>query len=434
MTSVESSQHNHLSPAFLPMNTTPQQKPYDQEFNNQYALCDIVAMKKPFASKFDDEKMSFPDPELKPIKTNIGVINLHQPSSLNKLLHCGPSISDVPANMLSSFQIAKNMSNTTPGIHNNLQSSHDGKRKRTDDKTNQLIPKSKRINIPRSVVFNMLPPKAFLGALLRKRGYSTETYSALDTAYYNKPTQFQQASYGTRITQAARTGDVKVLYKLIKCGLSRNPCNKFGESVVHIVCRRGSKGCAFEVLDQLCKIGCELQVCDDFGKTPLHDACWTVDPCFRTISLILDKDIRLLHMKDRRGSTPLDYLRKEKWRDMIEYLIQNRDRFWPHRDVEIEGVEPPPSLSTSSPHSHEIQDPSNALPMPIASLVAAGKIDPETILEASDEDLKSFHSKLVESISCPSIHSDVSFGGYVFSPAEKANFLRRHFHVSFPSR
>lgn len=327
-----------------------------------------------------------------------------------------------------------NNSNVSRIVGNNARSAIDGKRKRDSNSSENVPPANKKMAVPRSVVLEMLPPKIFLCALLRKRGYSTETYSVMNTGYYNKPTDFQQASYGTRITQAARTGDSQTLHKLIKCGLSRNPCNKFGESMVHIVCRRGKKGCAYDVLNQLCEIGCELQVCDDFGKTPLHDACWTVDPCFKTITLILSKDIRLLHMKDRRGSTPLDYLRKEKWKDMIEYLISKREQFWPQRDVAKEGEESPPLRSTFPPHSHMIPDPLNALPISLAVLVAAGKIEPESVMIASKEEIQSFHKKLMQSMACSFPHEEVSFQNYVFTPQEKANFTKRHFHVSFPTR
>lgn len=139
-------------------------------------------------------------------------------------------------------------------------------------------------------------------------------------------------------------------------------------------------------------MGSEFQVCDDFGRTPLHDAFWTVDLCFDTISLLLEVDVNLLRMKDCRGSTPFDYVRKNNQRKVIEYLLVKKDIYWPQRHI-VEGDEPPHILMTLPPHSRIIPDPKNALSLDLASLVANGKMDPEKVMLLHPEDRKSYRQK-----------------------------------------
>jgi len=212
---------------------------------------------------------------------------------------------------------------------------------------------------------------------LRKQGYSNQTYPILKTAYYNKPTTYQQASYGVKVTQAARMGNVQKTSELIKCGLSSNPCNKFGESLAHIICRRGKSRNAFELLKQLRQLGASFQICDDFGRTPLHDACWTVEPCFQSISLLMDTDINLLQMEDSRGSTPLDYVEKRNHKLFIEFLLREKDNYWPQRKEDETPC--PPKLATLPPHSRITPDPINAMPLETASMVSSGEIEIEDI-------------------------------------------------------
>lgn len=111
----------------------------------------------------------------------------------------------------------------------------------------------------------------YLSSLLTSRGYSTQHFAALDGGYFCKPTDFQKASYGLKLIQAVRRSDTSVVEKMLEKGISANPCNAFGESILHTICRRGDN----ELLKIFLKYGGCVQVCDDFGRTPLHDACWT---------------------------------------------------------------------------------------------------------------------------------------------------------------
>ena len=139
--------------------------------------------------------------------------------------------------------------------------------------------------------------------MLHSRGYSKACYKTLDTAYYNAPTPLQEASYDFYLTNLIRCGDLATFADVMQSGISLNPCNAHGESVVHMICRRGD----VEFLRVLLNLGCSVQVSDDYGRTPLHDACWTAKPNFDVVEMLLRADRHLLHLMDCRGALPLSY-------------------------------------------------------------------------------------------------------------------------------
>jgi hypothetical protein len=100
-------------------------------------------------------------------------------------------------------------------------------------------------------------PKIFYDNLLRSRGYSAKNFYSLEL-YYCSPTPLQKASYGNELVRAVRESDADLLKRILTCGLSPNPCNAFGESLVHTVCRRGD----FKLLKVMVEAGCSFQVSD----------------------------------------------------------------------------------------------------------------------------------------------------------------------------
>lgn len=223
--------------------------------------------------------------------------------------------------------------------------------------------------------------------MLRSRGYSCEKYESLKSAYFNKPTPLQIASYQTNLIQMLASRDVSTtenLRQVLASGISSNPCNAFSESLVHIVCRRGRT----DLLELFVEAGCSLQCADDYGRTPLHDACWTAEPSFPTVELLLQQDVRLLYIQDARGSLPLSYVHKDHWPAWIDYLKSIKERFWKSRSVTLHGEQEPPELMLQAPNSRPLPDPNNALSPDLACLVAAGKIDPSAVM-LSDSDSES---------------------------------------------
>ena len=207
--------------------------------------------------------------------------------------------------------------------------------------------------------------------MFHSRGYSDACYNALETAYFNLPTNLQVASYDVYLIDLVRKRDLATLHEVMQCGISLNPCNSRGESLVHTICRRGDA----EALKILVDLGCSLQVSDDYGRTPLHDACWCAAPCFDVIEIILRKDRHLLHITDCRGATPLSYVRKENWADFLTFLGSKKDVYWPPRNKNL-GAEPVPELATLKSNSLPIPDPQDALRPEFASMVASGKMMP----------------------------------------------------------
>lgn len=229
--------------------------------------------------------------------------------------------------------------------------------------------KSKKI---KELVAPEVSPQIYLDVLLRSRGYSTTRYRTLDGAYYNKPTPLQKASYTTRLIDVIRRQSPEELRKLMSCGLSPNGCNEFGESIVHNLCRRGE----YEKLEILFEYGCDVQVADDYGRTPLHDACWASHPSFETVKMLLDRYSRLFVMTDARNAPPLSYVPKENWKVWIQFFEDEKDVYFPKRDVAKEGDQPAPPKHLLPAHSRPLHDPPNALTPELASMVANGRLSP----------------------------------------------------------
>jgi ankyrin repeat protein len=101
-------------------------------------------------------------------------------------------------------------------------------------------------------------------------------------------------------------------------------CNPFGESLIHMACRRGS----FEVVEFFTKeANVDIKCRDDFGRTPMHDACWTSNPNFELIELLVTLCPELLSLTDVRGHSPLQYIRREHWPLWLSFLEKHQDRF-----------------------------------------------------------------------------------------------------------
>ena len=188
--------------------------------------------------------------------------------------------------------------------------------------------------------------------------------------------------------------------------------------MLHIVCRLGLP----EVVRVMLDCGTIVQVSDDLGRTPLHTACWAtsgmkqqqqsklpqdqtstnnnIQPVtvssasslspsyFRTIDLLLQKDVFLVHMTDNRFRTPLSYVNQRYHTEWKQYLLSRLDIYWPIRNIELDGILQPPLLIQMKANSHPLFDPPNALETTLANMVARGQMDPDeaVILMSPDED------------------------------------------------
>lgn len=171
-------------------------------------------------------------------------------------------------------------------------------------------------------------PEIHFKEMLSKNGFHVDfrSFDTLD-GFFHPPTPEEIDAYKHDVLNAIRNCDIDQLHHFQKNGRPLKCSNRFGESILHLACRKGS----LEVVEFLIhKAHVPLQVCDDYGRNPLHDACWTAKTNFALIDLILEGCPDLLFIKDKRGYTPLSYIRREEWKEWNHYLTQKSlDTFMP---------------------------------------------------------------------------------------------------------
>ena len=171
-----------------------------------------------------------------------------------------------------------------------------------------------------------LPPVDFLLRVLESRRYDVEPVAALQTAFYHAaPRPDQVAAYDMELVRAVRSSQLERLIALKGAGRAIDACNRFGESIIHMACRRGAPDM---VRFLVTSGGLSVNISDDFGRTPLHDACWTATPSFEVIKIILDINRYMVILCDSRSSLPLSYIHEDHWGAWCEFIMQNKDKYW----------------------------------------------------------------------------------------------------------
>ena len=101
--------------------------------------------------------------------------------------------------------------------------------------------------------------------------------------YFLKMTDEHVEAHTTEVEQAIRNRDYTKMRDMLRQGHTLQTCNKHGESIVHIACRRGT----LELVQFLIQeAGLTTQIRDDMGRTPLHDACCKSIRLFRRVCLL----------------------------------------------------------------------------------------------------------------------------------------------------
>jgi ankyrin repeat protein len=130
------------------------------------------------------------------------------------------------------------------------------------------------------------------------------------------------AAYDQDVITAVREGDIDTLREMHENGRPLQCSNKFGESLIHMACRRGLT----DVVRFLIKeAGVTLRVKDDVGRSPLHDAFWSSEPNFDLLDLLIEHDADLLLVQDNRGDLPIKYARQNQWDAWRSYLLNRRE-------------------------------------------------------------------------------------------------------------
>jgi hypothetical protein len=148
--------------------------------------------------------------------------------------------------------------------------------------------------------------------------------SGSSTASFQKPSKGEMAAYDMETCTAVRKGDIDKLRSLhYEQGRSLDGSNQFGESLLHMACRRGDK-VVVEFLLREAQVSSDVR--DDMGRNVYHDACWTSKPNMDVMDVLLQTvSPGLLLAPDVRGHTPFDYARKNHWRQWSTFLQERED-------------------------------------------------------------------------------------------------------------
>lgn len=198
--------------------------------------------------------------------------------------------------------------------------------KRAVDTTkNDAEPKAEDVKLPDPN--QNVDPDVFLSQLLEAQyGITLKTKAALSMEdFFPEVTDEQITAYDMKLVVACRENDVDTVKSLVEeQGMSAECCNRFGESLLHMACRRGFK----EMVDYFLKDAkVSVRIRDDCGRTPLHDACWNPHAQTEILKWLIEKDPSLLLIADKRGSTPFQYARPQDWHIWRQFLLDNRKCF-----------------------------------------------------------------------------------------------------------
>lgn len=179
-------------------------------------------------------------------------------------------------------------------------------------------------------------PEDFLHSILKERGYTAEMAAMKETVFHRAPEPDQVAAYDKAILRAVLDEDEAALERMRVAGRRMDACNRFGDSVLHMACRRGRAAALRFLVRATGPAGVVLS--DDFGRTVLHDACWTASPRFDVASAVLDVDTRLLRTLDSRGSSPLQYVPQDQWPLWCAFFESRKEVYWPQLAPGVEDV------------------------------------------------------------------------------------------------
>jgi hypothetical protein len=170
-------------------------------------------------------------------------------------------------------------------------------------------------------------PQDLLKKIIREKDISPKFALALDLDdFFLKMTSKNVQAYDNHKAIAVRQCNIPALRAMHQKGEMLQCCNRYGESIVHTACRRGSSICIKFLTEEA---GVSLRVCDDYGRTALHDSCWTNVPNFELIEIILKSCPDLLFVADKRGTYPLQYVRKDHHAAFCKFLEENQDLLIP---------------------------------------------------------------------------------------------------------
>jgi len=141
----------------------------------------------------------------------------------------------------------------------------------------------------------------------------------------NRPTAIWKAhqkeeleNYDMESVRAIRDNDLVTLRALLAKGKSMNACNRNGETLLHLACRRGNLNTVKFLVQEACV---DVNVQDDMGRSVLHDVCWRPHADTSMMEILLEAvNPDMLLAEDCRGHCCFNYCRKEHWNQWIEFF------------------------------------------------------------------------------------------------------------------
>jgi len=166
-------------------------------------------------------------------------------------------------------------------------------------------------------------PEHCLAAIFLAEGLDLYDFAPTADSFL-QVTEEHIAAHTLEVTAAARQDNLTRLEEFLDEGKSLQCCNRYGESLVHIVCRRGSPN-VLRFLIEEAKVSVTIR--DDVGRNPMHDAAWTDKPNFELVKVLMSKAPKLMFAKDTRGHSPLNYIPKQRWADWCDFFKSNPNMF-----------------------------------------------------------------------------------------------------------
>lgn len=165
-----------------------------------------------------------------------------------------------------------------------------------------------------------MSPADFLTTLGQATGFDTKILPTLSCDSFQPPTDEQIELYDLEVMTAVREQKIDVLRTMHEAGRCLQCCNRFGESLLHMACRRGFVDVVKFMIQEA---NVSLYVKDDYGRTPMHDAFWAPVPNFPLMELLIKNAPEQIFLSDVRGHTPLSYTRKSDWLQWKKWLVEH---------------------------------------------------------------------------------------------------------------
>jgi len=189
--------------------------------------------------------------------------------------------------------------------------------------TKQLAPNKKPLDVLKTILSSP-DTSTSDGSATAAQQQTTTSLLTPKTLTFEKPSEEDINAYDLETVRAVRGNNLELLRQLWESGKSMDACNQFGESVLHMACRRGYSGIVDFLLQE---VKVKTGRCDDFGRNPFHDALWTPTPNFDVMNLLIEHaDPALLLSEDVRGNTPFAYARNDHSDQWISFLEKRKDK------------------------------------------------------------------------------------------------------------